>query len=110
MNWNDDVERELARGREAEQTGNSGKARTSARRAVGIAISALEERHPERRYGRDFIAQLRSFAADVSLPRHVRDAADRLQTRLSPQFDSPSVHPLDDAGIIIEYVIKLLSS
>jgi HEPN domain-containing protein len=109
MNWNDEIEREMARGKEAERTGNRGKARTSARRAAGMAISALQERHPERRYGRDFIAQLRSFAADVSLPQHVRDAADRLQTRLSPQFDSPSTQPIVDAGIIIEYVIKLMS-
>jgi hypothetical protein len=109
MNWRDEIDLELARGRDAERIGNQGRARTSARRAVGIAIVELEKQFPEKQYGRDFMTQLRALASDLAVPERVRNAADRLQARLSPQFESPSKHPIDDAGIILQFILERLS-
>jgi hypothetical protein len=109
MNWLDDVTVELQRAEAAERSGNSGKARTSARRAVGIALSELQRRIPEKNYGRDFISQLRGFAGEESVPEEARLAADRLQTRLSTQFESPSKNPIDDAKTIIRFVTERLA-
>jgi hypothetical protein len=109
MNWRDEINREFARAKEAELHGNQGKVRTSARRAVGIAIVELEKQLPEKKYGRDFMTQLRSFALDPTIPEHIRNAADRLQARLSPEFDSPSKHPIEDAGIIVQFILERLS-
>jgi HEPN domain-containing protein len=108
MSWLDEVNVELQRARAAERSGNSGKVRTSARRAVGIALLELQRRIPEKIYGRDFISQLRGFASDESVPEDARLAADRLQTRLSPQFESPSKNPIDDARSIIRFVTERL--
>ncbi|MGA3244106.1 MAG: hypothetical protein ABSE41_05800 [Bacteroidota bacterium] len=109
MNWLDEVNVELQRAEAAERIGNSGKVRTSARRAVGIALMELQRRVPEKYYGRDFISQLRSFARDESVPEVARLAADRLQARLSPQFESLSKNPIDDARSIIRFVIEHLA-
>jgi len=109
MNWRDEIERELARAEEAAGVGQAGKVRTSARRSVGIALEELQRRFPEKIYGRDFIGQLRGLAADHSVPEDVRLAADRLQARLSPSFESPSRNPIEDANIIIDFVLKRLA-
>jgi hypothetical protein len=109
MKWRDEIDLELARAKEAERNGNHGRARTSARRAVGIAIVELEKRFPEKQYGRDFMTQLRALASEPTIPAHVRNAADRLQERLSPEFESPSKHPIDDAGIILQFILEQMS-
>jgi hypothetical protein len=109
MNWRDETVLELTRAKEAQRSGNQGMVRASARRAAGIAISELQQRFPEKQYGRDFMEQLRSFAGDEAIPTAARAAADRLQTRISPDFESPSKHPIEDARIIIDFVIHRLS-
>lgn len=109
MNWRDEINLELARAGEADRNGNQGRVRTSARRAAGIAIREFEKRFPEMKYGRDFMMQLRSFALDAAIPENVRNAADRLQARLSPEFESPSKHPIEDARIIVGYILERLS-
>ena len=108
MKWKDEIELEFVRAREAERNGNQGRVRTSTRRAVGIAIVELEKRFPEKQYGRDFVTRLRSFALDPAIPEHVRNAADRLQARLSPEFESPSKHPIEDARIIVQFILERL--
>ena len=108
MNWMESVNLELERGAEAERQGNQGKARTSARRAVGIAIEELQRRFPEKTFGRDFIGQLRSLASDPEAGESIRSAADRLQARLTPEFESPSKDPIGDAKIIIGFVLERL--
>ena len=108
MSVHDEIKLDLARAREAERMGNQGKARTSARRAVGAAISELQKLKTDRKYGSNVMEQLRSLESDTAIPEPVRGAAYRLQAKLSPDFDSPSKHPIEDAGIIIEYVLGLL--
>jgi hypothetical protein len=108
MNWLEGVQLELRRAAEADRNSNLGKVRTSSRRAVGIAVTELQRRLPEKHYGRDFIGQVRGIAADESIPEKVRSAAHRLQSRLSTDFESPSRHPIEDAKIIIAFVIERL--
>jgi len=109
MTWLDEVNAELRRAESAQRSGNPGKVRTSARRAVGIALVELQRRIPEKNYGRDFISQLRGLAGDESVPEQARLAADRLQARLTPQFESPSKSPIDDARCIISFVTEYLA-
>ena len=99
---------ELQRAEEAQRSGNEGRARTSARRAAGFAITEMEKRFPEKRYGSDFMTQLRSLARDPEVARSVRAAAERLQARLSPEFESLSKDPIADANIIIQFVVEQL--
>lgn len=110
MNWIDEIEREINRGREAERAGNEGKTRAAARRAVGIAVRAFQERSGNKQYGADSVRQLQGIAADQSLPGEVRDAAMRLQTRLSQDFTSPSRQPIVDAMVIINFFKQTLTS
>jgi hypothetical protein len=110
MSWLDEIELEFNRGREAERTGNAGKARTAARRAVGIAVMEYQRRQALQRYGDDVMKQLRGIAADLSLPIDVREAAGRLQTRISQEFTSPSRQPLADAEVIINFFRQALTS
>lgn len=106
MNWIDHIDLEMRRARDAQRQGSGGKARTSARRAVGLAVEELQKRFPETFYGRDFIAQLRSLSLDPAVPQAAREAADRLQARLTPDFQSRSVNPVDDAEIILAYLFS----
>lgn len=108
MHWLDEIALELDRGQQAKQTGNDGKARTAARRAAGIAVTQLQNRVPEKRYGADAMQQLRGIAEDLSLPEDVRQAATRLQARVSPDFTSPSQEPLADARVIIDFIRQAL--
>ncbi len=102
MNWRDELEIELNRGRQAEATGNAGKVRTCARRAVGIVVTEYQKRTGNN-YGSDFLRQLQGIGSDELLPREVRQAAERLQSRISQEFTSPSEHPLEDALVIINF-------
>ena len=109
MNWTDEIDVEINRGRDAEQLGNEGRVRTAARRAVGIAVTQYQRRYPEKQYGSDVMRQLRGIAEDQSLPGDVRQAATRLQTRISEEFTSPSRAPLADALIIIDFIRRALT-
>jgi hypothetical protein len=109
MNWLDEIRVELQRAETAKRSGNAGKVRTSARRAAGLALIELQRTFPAKNYGQDFIGRLRGFASDESVPEETRTAAERLQARLSPQFDSPSRNPIEDANLIIDFVIGRLA-
>jgi len=104
----EEIEKELFRAREAERAGNSGRARTAARRAVGIAIEEVQRKDPARFLGSTAPAQLESLALDQNTPMPVREAAERLRARISAEFRSPSVDPLADATIIITFLSSLV--
>lgn len=110
MSWHDDMELELRRAREAAAAGNPGKARTSVRRAVGVAVAELQRRFPGKHYGVDAMSQVRGIAQDQGIPVEVRDAAERLQTRLSADFTSLSHDPLSDGETIIGFIKRVLVS
>ncbi len=99
-----EIDRELARAREAQSSGNAGKARTAARRAVGCALRYWLEKYPHPGYPADTMQQIRKFASEMQIPQGVREALIRLETRISTAFESPSTDPLNDASIIISYI------
>jgi len=99
-----DIARELAYVREALSTGNTGRARTAARRAVGCALKHWLQKHHHSDYPADMMRQIRRFAAEPQIPPEIREALLRLEARISTTFESPSTNPLDDAVIIISYI------
>ncbi len=98
------IARELSTASKAAHQGNHGMVRVCARRAAGIAITFWLQNNPGIHWGLDAMTQLRAVQHDASLPAEVRDAANRLTTRVTEQFTyPPSTDPVDDARIIIHY-------
>ncbi len=103
--WKEQLRLELARAEDAMQVGNAGRARTCARRAVGLAITEWQRREPAVNFGRDFLRQLQGLSSDEQTPDEVRQAATRLQERLGKDFQSASREPIGDARIVIAHVL-----
>jgi hypothetical protein len=108
MSWIEDVQREIARAREAENIGNLGRARTSARRAAGRALAEYSRQMRRQGHVQDLLQYVKDCATDQSIPQEVREAADRLQARLRPDFSSPAEYPVKDALCIVRYVAAAL--
>ena len=96
MNWLIDIEIELKRIRQDE---NPGRTRTTARRIAGIALQHFYHKQNE-----DFLRLLQSAVTDEALPQNVVHAIERLTARLDMNFTSPSVDPVNDAMIVVEFV------
>ncbi|MFA6540656.1 MAG: hypothetical protein WCT99_03565 [Bacteroidota bacterium] len=99
MNWLTQIENERRRIQPGE---NPGRTRTIARRIAGIALKQIYDASVD-----DFMLLLQRASNDLSLPPDVQHAAARLSTRLSPDFQSPSVDPVGDADIIVTYAKTL---
>jgi len=99
------IQRELATAESALQTGNPGKARVCARRAVGLATEAWLEHHPDRQWRGDAMEYLRQIQDDSSFPASVREAAERLSTPVPKQHEAPfTADPIGDARLIIAHL------
>jgi hypothetical protein len=96
MNWLLQIETELQR---IQPNENPGRTRTIARRIAGIALQHFYHQSSE-----DFIKIIKSAVDDVSLPAEVHSALKRLAARLDANFNSPSVDPINDAVIVVEFV------
>lgn len=107
MKWQGRVLEELAKGTAAQRLGNHGKARTCARRAVGIAVSELQREGLLRDYEADFMHQVRRLSEDAKMPEEVRRAAEKLSARLAENFAAQSTEPIDDANIILRHLDSL---
>ena len=105
MMWKDQLMAELAMAEESLRAGNAGRARTCARRAVGLAVTEWQRRDPRVSYGADFLRQLQGIAAGETIPKTVRTAAMRLQAKLGTDFQSSSMDPVEDAMIVIRYLL-----
>lgn len=99
--WLHEIEIELQRG---EQSSHPGRIRTVARRIAGIAIRRYQNFDMESSNVGDYPALLRTMMNSKLVPHDVRDAAARLEARLSPDFTSPSVNPIADAMLIVGFV------
>jgi hypothetical protein len=104
--WLTEIETELRRGRQSQ---NPGRTRTVARRIAGIAIQELRSQFPNIFFGEDYYRALQAFMNADEIPGPAAAAARRLQERLSPDFTSPSIDPLGDAMMIVEFVKIRLS-
>ena len=99
--WKDEIAAELLRAQQATKEHNNGRLRTCARRIAGIA---LMQRYAQ---SKDFVALLRLAMNDTGVPEEVRLAAERLQSRLRPDFSSASTDPLGDALTVVEFVRRM---
>lgn len=98
---------ELAILQESIATGNDGRARVCARRAVGAILRAVSS-DPSTRASHS-LATLRTVEDNPTLPPEPRDAARRLQ--MGPRDGAGmSADPLADALTIINYFLQQASS
>ncbi len=104
------IDVELKRAKKAMEEGNLGMARVCARRACRNSISFWLEDNPRQGYGESAMNQLRSIQSDDAVPKEVKDAAERLTTRVTNQSDSPFTDdPIADAKIITNYFLNVQS-
>jgi hypothetical protein len=98
---------ELKNGIEAKEAGNIGQARVCARRACGMAIEHWLEFHPNRNYGASAITMLTKVQEDPSIPKDIRDAAERLTKKVDSNFETGVTEdPLKDGETIIEFFLN----
>ena len=100
-----EIETELAQARKAREAGNEGQARVCARRAAGIALREWYKRRLGSGWHGDAMKQLQRLQADALAPEKVREAAQRLTTRVDFDHTLPfEDDPLEDARGIVEFV------
>ena len=101
------IDRELAAAQAALQSGNDGKARVCARRAVGIAAEAWLEQQSDRQWRGDAMEYLRQIQQEASFPLPIRQAAERLITPVPRQHEAPfTADPIGDARVIIAHLTE----
>jgi len=101
-------EDEMAAARAAQAIDEIGRARTCARRAVGMVMqTTLGLGFGAGFYASTFIDGLRRLADDSHFPDSVRHAAARLVDRSNKERQSASINPVQDAEIILEFFAKL---
>lgn len=103
--WQDDIQNEL---RSGHNLTHPGQKRAAARRIAGMALQELDKNSSRGPSNENYLQTLQRAMTEGDLPETVRDAAQRLQARLSADFESPSIDPLGDALIIVEYVKNVL--
>ena len=98
------IEQELAAAEAAWKEGNEGKARVCARRAIALSAAGWLERHPAKQWRGDAMEHLRQIQQDVSFPLPIREAAERLSTKVTQRHAAPfTTDPISDARMIIAY-------
>jgi hypothetical protein len=98
------IERELAAAEAAWKDDNDGKARVCARRAVARAAEEWLERRPTARWHGDAMEHLRQIQQDESFPLSIRQAAERLSTKVTHRQTAPfTTDPISDAKLIIAH-------
>ena len=101
------IDRELAAAQAALQSGNDGKARVCARRAVGLATEAWLARHPDRNWRGDAMEYLRQIQQNAIFPASIKEAAERLTTPVPKQHEAPfTADPIGDARVIIAHLTE----
>jgi len=104
------VDVELKRAKKAVEEGNIGMARVCARRACGNAISFWLQNNPHDSYGESAMNQLKSIQSDDTIPKEVKDAAERLTTHVANQSDSTfTSDSIADAEILTNYFLNVKS-
>jgi hypothetical protein len=104
------IDQELAAAEAAWKEANEGKARVCARRAVALATEAWLEPRPNRAPRGDAMEHLRQIQQDASLPLPVRQAAERLSTKVTQRHSAPfTTDPIRDARLIIAHFSHRIS-
>ena len=101
------IEKELATANGALALRNEGMMRVCARRAAGIAIAFWLQQNRDRSWGTDAMNRLRHVQMDDSFSDDVREAAMRLTTKVTNQFQSPfPTDPIADCRKIIDHFLS----
>lgn len=97
---------ELKQGEHAKEIGNIGQTRVCVRRACGMAIEHWLEFHPNKNYGASAITMLNKLQEDHTIPKEIRNAAERLTKKVDNNFETGiGEDPLRDGELIIEYYL-----
>jgi uncharacterized protein (UPF0147 family) len=106
MAWPGPITRELVGAAAAWKSGNDGKARVCARRAVALADEAWLAQQASPSWSGDAMAHLRRIQQDMSFPLSVRQAAERLTTTVTKKQTAPfTTDPIGDANAVIAFLI-----
>jgi hypothetical protein len=72
-----------------------------------MAIEHWLEFHPNRNYGASAITMLAKLQEDHTIPKDIRDAAERLTKKVDKSFEIGfEEDPLKDGEMIIEYFLN----
>lgn len=105
MSWREKIEQEFAKATEGLQSENDGLARVCARRAVAIASQHWAEQRNLPDWQGDAMHQLHRIQEETTFPYSVREAAQRLLTKVTEQAQSPmTTDPITDAHIILDHL------
>ena len=108
MNWQEQIEQELGQAASGLREKNDGLARVCARRAVGLAVQAWIERSGVRTWPADVMNQLRKIQQQEAFPLEMREAAQRLLTKITQRDQAPlSTDPIADARLILKHLDQL---
>ena len=89
--------------------GNEGRARVCARRAAGWAAAAFRQQLSGVETHHNAYHQLRWLRKIEEVPIELREAADRLTTRVTPSHELPHREdPLEDAEMIVHALLREL--
>jgi hypothetical protein len=104
MQLDDRIESEFKAAESAQDTGNDGRARVCARRAAGLAIRDWYQRREGPGWTGDAMKQLVRLRSDPAVPARVRQAAERLTTRVDHDHRLPfDDDPVEDARYIVRF-------
>lgn len=99
-----DIQAELTHAREAQAIGQAGKARVCARRAAGWAIRVWYRRSDGLGWDGDAMKQLWRLRDDAGVPEPIRQAAERLTTKVDENHELPfEADPVEDAQSIVAF-------
>jgi hypothetical protein len=105
MSWQEKIGQEFAKATEGLQSGNDGLARVCARRAVALASQHWAEQRKLPAWQGDAMHQLRQIQGEITFPLPVREAAQRLLTKVTEQAQLPmTTDPITDAHIILDHL------
>ena len=97
---------EIKAGKIAKEIGNLGKARVPARRGCGIAIEYWLQLNSNKNWGSSAISMLTQLQKDHSIPKEIRNAAERLTKKVDQNFETGiEEDSLNDGAIIIDYFL-----
>lgn len=105
------IEEELRQASHWRTEGNEGRARVCARRAAGWAVGNYRRRSSHTDVDDDAYKQLIWLRDQTDEDRELREAADRLCTKVREDFELPhNEDPLEDARLIIDGLRDLPTS
>jgi hypothetical protein len=101
-----EVESEMNHAVTAREQGREGRARVCARRAAGQAVAFFHQRETGTQPHANYYRLLQWFQDVDGISDGLKEAAERLTTRVTPDYSLPHPHdPLQDARMLIEALL-----